>query len=34
MQVLDALKVVADAKEAFQAMDIKLKDSHYKAQWG
>ncbi|CAB5575438.1 3D-(3,5/4)-trihydroxycyclohexane-1,2-dione acylhydrolase (decyclizing) [Providencia hangzhouensis] len=31
---LDALKVVADAKEALQALDIKLKDSHYKAQWG
>ncbi|MGG4607799.1 3D-(3,5/4)-trihydroxycyclohexane-1,2-dione acylhydrolase (decyclizing) [Providencia sp. Me31A] len=31
---LDALKVVADAKEALQAIDIKMKGSHYQTQWG
>ena len=31
---LDALKVVADAKEALQALSMKLKDSHYETQWG
>ena len=31
---LDALKVVADAKEALQALDAKMKGSGYQAQWG
>ncbi len=31
---LDALKVVADAKEALQALDAKMKGSGYQYQWG
>ncbi|WP_273803959.1 3D-(3,5/4)-trihydroxycyclohexane-1,2-dione acylhydrolase (decyclizing) [Providencia rettgeri] len=31
---LDALKVVADAKEGLQALDDKLKGTSYQGQWG
>lgn len=31
---LDALKVVADAKEGLQALDAKLKGTGYQGQWG